>query len=188
MPSILLPFDRFPKEAAIIGRLLAGYSTLELDLMHCVSMVRDDLDAALKTMFRARGETQRISIADALGRNYYRDHKLGTDFEMVISAMRYALKIRNQYSHCIWYDDNTGHLAFVNLEEVAEANDRVTDLGDLTVSHVDLPLLKAQEAYFIFVDRGLAWANHEGRRRAGTLSNHTIVRPRQMKRPPLHIP
>jgi hypothetical protein len=65
---ILAPFLTFHKEAVIIGRLLAGYTTLEVGLMHCVQVVRDDFDAVLKAMFRPWGETSRIDIADALGR------------------------------------------------------------------------------------------------------------------------
>jgi hypothetical protein len=68
--SILAPFLTFHEEAAIIGRLLAGYTALEVGLMNCVQVVRDDFDAVFKAMFRARGETFRIEIADALGRPF----------------------------------------------------------------------------------------------------------------------
>jgi len=63
---ILNAFLNFPNEAAIIGRLLAGYSDLEVGMMHCAQVVRDDLDTVLKTMFRTRGETQRIDVAAVL--------------------------------------------------------------------------------------------------------------------------
>ena len=59
---ILWPFLRFSEEGSIIGRLLAGYTTLEVGLMNCVQVVRDDFDAVLKAMFRARSETSRIDI------------------------------------------------------------------------------------------------------------------------------
>jgi hypothetical protein len=82
MPSrpILNPFLKFPDEAAIIGRLSAGYTTLEVGLMSCVQVVRDDFDAILKAMFRVRSETARIDIADALGRHFYDNRGLGTEF------------------------------------------------------------------------------------------------------------
>lgn len=119
--TILLPFQSpFDKEGAIIGRLLAGYTNLEVGLLHCVQVVRDDFDSVLKAMFRTRGESQRIDIADALGRYYYHDHKLGTKFEMAIGAMRHCLRIRNQYAHCVWWDDRSGKLSFANLEEIAK--------------------------------------------------------------------
>ena len=71
-------------------------------------------------MFRVRGETARINVGDALGRQAYDKLGLRTDFELAVSAMRYCLKIRNQYAHCNWYDDRTGRLAFVNVEDIAK--------------------------------------------------------------------
>jgi len=85
--SILGAFDKFPSEAVIIGKLLAGYTTLEIGLMNCVQIVRDDFDTVLKAMFRTRSERQRIDIADAFGRHYYHAHNLGTQFEMAVSAV-----------------------------------------------------------------------------------------------------
>jgi hypothetical protein len=64
---VMPAFHKFQGEAAIIGRLLAGYAELEIDLLNCVSVVRQDFDATLKAMFRVRGETARINVGDALG-------------------------------------------------------------------------------------------------------------------------
>ncbi len=186
--TILPPFVNFPGEGAIIGHLLAGYATLELDLMHSVQTVRDDLDTCLKVLFRTRGEAQRVQIGDALGRHYYRGHKLGTEFEMAIGALRYCLKIRNQYAHCVWYDDRSGKLAFVNLEEIAKENDLLTDLKDLTRFHVDIQLLMDQEDYFVYTDELLAWVNYEARHRAGKMAVQPLSKPKQISPPPLHIP
>src|SRR5262249_59726894 len=108
---VMPAFHRFQSEAAIIGRLLAGYAELEIALLNCVSIVRGDFDATLKAMFRVRGETARINVGDALGRQAYRELDLGRDFELALSAMRYCLKIRNQCAHCNWYDDRSGRLA-----------------------------------------------------------------------------
>ncbi len=106
--------------------------------MHCVQVVREDFDTVLKTMFRTRGETQRIDIADALGRHYYHSYRLGTQFEMAVGSMRYCLRVRNQYAHCVWWDDHSGNLAFANLEEIATGHDYQTDLKSLTAFHVDV--------------------------------------------------
>jgi hypothetical protein len=100
---ILWPFLRFSEEGSIIGRLLAGYTTLEVGLMNCVQVVRDDFDAVLKAMFRARSETSRIDIADALGRHFYHDRGLGTEFEMGVGAVRHCLKIRKTRSIVVNY-------------------------------------------------------------------------------------
>src|SRR3546814_10168398 len=99
MSTIMPAFDTFPQEGAIIGRLLAGYGEIELSLCMCVVQARDDHDMVFKAMFRPRGETQRIDVADALGRKPYEDAGLGTPFGEVIGAARYCLKIRNPFSH-----------------------------------------------------------------------------------------
>src|SRR4051812_40687191 len=101
--TILPDFVKFQAEANIVGRLLAGYTGLELALMNCVQMVRNDFDATLKMMFRIRSESQRLSLADALARNDYHDLNLGTQFEMMMADFRHCLKIRNQYAHCVWW-------------------------------------------------------------------------------------
>ena len=67
---------------------MAGYTTLEVGLMQSVQVVRDDFDAVLKAMFRPRGEATHIDIADALGRHFYHDRDLGTEFEMAVGAIR----------------------------------------------------------------------------------------------------
>jgi len=102
---VMPAFQRFPAEAAIIGRLLAEYAELEIALLDCVSAAREDFDATLKAMFRVRGETARINVGDALGHQVYDRLGLRADFELAVSAMRYCLKIRNQYAHCNWDDD-----------------------------------------------------------------------------------
>lgn len=188
MSGVVAAFKRFPTEAAIIGRLLAGYADLEIALMHCAQVVRDDLDTVLKTMFRTRGESARIKVADAFGRHAYAEFNLETDFSMAIGATRYCLKIRNQYAHCIWYDDNSGSLAFTNLEEIANKNVYLADMAALTIQHVDVALLKSQAAYYQYAESLLSWVNYEGRTRAGKLKLQLVDRPKQLTPPPLYNP
>jgi hypothetical protein len=168
--------------------LLAGYTNLEIGLMNCVQVVRLDFDTVLKAMFRARGETARIDIADAFGRHYYNDLNLGTEFSMAISAARYCLRIRNQYAHCAWWDDSSGKLAFANLEDIAKGNTRLSDLTTLPTYHIDLPILTDQENYFVYVDNLLSAVNYEGRVRSGTLRSNAIKIPPHPQRPLMHCP
>jgi hypothetical protein len=142
----------------------------------------------LKTMFRTRGETSRIDVADAFGRHHYSKLNLETEFTMALSAIRHCLKIRNQYAHCIWYDDNTGQLAFTNLEEIAKENAFLTDLKSLTILHVDVPLLQSQELYYFYADQFLSWVNFEGRTRSGELKQNHVAKPKQQTQPLLHCP
>lgn len=180
-------FDRFPKEAAIIGRILAGYTDLEIGMMHCVQVATDDFDTTMKVMFRTRGESQRIQIADAMGRHVYEPLKLRTQFEMAISAVRKCLVIRNQYAHCVWWDDNSGKLAFANMEDIATLNDHQSDLSNLPAHHVDVPLLAEQQNYFEYASISLAYVNYEGRFRAKKLQNQPVQKPKQIEPPANYV-
>lgn len=189
MPQTILPaFVKFSTEAAIIGRLLAGYADLEIGMLHCASAVRDEFGTALKVMFRDRGETRRINIADALGRQHYAAVQLETEFSMAIGAVRHCLSARNLYAHCNWYDDNSGLLAFVNLEELAKEKAFVADLTSLDIRHIDVPALQAVERFFVYTDALLGWVNYEGRHRAGKMKVQPLSKPPAVKEPPLSVP
>lgn len=165
--TVLRAFLEFPDEAAQIGRMVPGYTDLEVDVMNCVKSVRQDLDVVLKAMYRVRGESQRLQIADAFGRLGYEALGLRTEFEMAIGAVRHCLKIRNQYAHSLMWNDNSGQLAISNLEELATLNVQVIDLRGMNVHHVDLPLLQAQFAYFEYASDLLIWVLQEGNRVTG---------------------
>jgi len=188
--SIFRAFNRFPDETARVGRMLASYSILELDLLHCVHMGTGDFDAAMKSMFGKRGETRRINDAATLGKPIYDGLGLGKEFGDGVEALRACLKIRNQYAHCTWWDDLSGQLAFANLEDIADDPAlQVSDLGHLPPLHVDLALLREQEGFFDYTDALLAWVNYEGRHRRGLLQSGSVpARPTPQAAPRLHLP
>lgn len=186
--SISKAFTKFPEEGALVGRILSSYTDVELCLMHCVKAAREDLDTVLKAMYRARGETQRVDIADAFGRQTYRELDLGTQFEMAVGAVRHCMKIRNQYAHCVWWDDGTGELAFTNLEELARVNDFVDDLRGVHIRHVSVALLGAQTDYFDYAESLLIWVLHEGNKKAGRPAIQTLAKPHALTPPALSQP
>ncbi len=109
--SILRPFIEFPVEGAIIGRLSAGYSNIKICLLHCVQMARgSDLDTVLKKMSGKRGDTRRIDAAEQLFVSHHPHHGLLGEFNKAVRLVRYCLKIRNQYAHGVWWNDNSGKL------------------------------------------------------------------------------
>ena len=185
--AILRVTQDYPGEAAIIGRMLAGYADLEIDLLYCAKAVRDDLDLTLKAMFRSRGNAQRIDVADALARHPYHALGLGSEFERGVGAVRYCLRIRNLYAHCTWWNDNTGQLAFANLEELAKDNAVIHDLHGLTVHHVTVQHLQAQFSYFEYTDNVLIGVIQEGNRRAGKPDIPGIVVPPDVAQPPKYL-
>jgi hypothetical protein len=185
---ILTQFHGFNVEGEIVGRLLTGYANLEVGLLNCVQMGIGDFDAPLKAMFKVRGESRRIDEGVRLGRRAYTTLGLGEDFERAITAMRHCLLIRNQYSHWIWWNDNSGKMAFANLEDVARRKSKVHDLHSLKRHHVDAALLRSQEAYFSYTDQCLAWVNYEGRYLRGTIAHRVVTKPRRLKKPDLRLP
>jgi hypothetical protein len=188
MTYFMPAFHRFPNEATILGRIMAGYGELEFSLAHCISQAIDDLDMTLKAMFRARGEKQRVQIADALGRKAYSALGLETQFSEAVAGMLFCSQIRNQYAHCMWHDDYTKRLGFVDLEEIVVPNAVIADLKGLTIHHVDVTLLSEQEAYFKFIEQCFTFLNFEGRKRAGKLPSHPALAPKKVDRPLRHIP
>jgi hypothetical protein len=180
---------RFIKEGQSVGRILTGYTNLEVDLMHCVQMgMGGDFDTVLKAMFKQRGESARITKAEALGVAAYQPLGLGADFRNAIKAMRYCLKIRNQYAHWVWWDDSSGKLAFANLEELSKRKRKVPNLDKLKSFHLDMQLLGQQEAYFVYLDRLLTWINYEGRYRTKRLPNNVLgKKPLPPRRPAMKL-
>jgi hypothetical protein len=167
----------YPREAEIIGRLLGGYTSLEVDLMNCVKSVRQDLDTVIKAMYRIRGETSRIRIADAFGRQHYISLGLGQDFQNAIGAMKRCVSIRNQYAHSIWYDDNSGQLAFAHLEKIAEKSEMVNDLFSAEIKHVAIELLTKQFEFFEDTSTLLLWILNEGQKKSGRPCFPSISKP-----------
>lgn len=189
MPTIMPAFNDFPKEGMIIGRLLTGYGELELGLCGCVAQAKGDFNAVFKAMFRPRGETSRIDVADALGREAFRSINLGTSFEEAVSATRYCLKIRNQYAHCYWTANFNRCLGFAELETMARQNNPVSAnlmLGE--AKDIDLPTLEAQESFFVFVNDCLKYLIHEYPVRTGSRSMNAFALPKKGPRPPLCKP
>jgi hypothetical protein len=107
---------------------------------------------------------------------------------MAIGAIRHCLKIRNQYAHCVWFNDNSGKLAFAAVEDIAQQNTFLKDLSNLPIFYVNVQLLDSQEAYFVYTDRLFAWVNHEGRYRAREIATNILHKPTPLPRPDTHLP
>jgi hypothetical protein len=183
MPISMPVFRKFQVEAEIIGRLVVGYGELELDLCNCVAMGIGNLDKAVKSMFGSRSETKRIKIAETLGREPYTNLALGDWFDEAITGIRYCVQVRNQYAHRNFYDDNSGTLAFVNLEELAKREEIVNDLLSLTIKHVAPNLLEEQERYVVYVRATIGFLNYEGFR-SGKIKRNPFGPHEKLVQPP----
>ncbi|SRR6266581_4266208 len=185
--ALMKPFDRFVNEAALVGKMLTGYAVLEIDLMHCVNSVSHDVNAVLKTMFKVRGEKRRVEIANDLGRELFNKIALVADFDFAIAATHHCREIRNQYAHCVWWDDNTPRLAFGAVENIAQ-QDAVVTLADLAPDHVTVQFLQQQLNYFEYTDDFLIWLIRDSLRIQGKQFHPGVQRPAAQAQPALRIP
>jgi hypothetical protein len=185
VPQIMPAFQRHPAEAAIIGRILAGYGELEFLLSMLLGSVVGDLSTANRVLFRGRGEEARLLIADALVRPAMEKCSFQETWTRIFRAMFHCKRIRNQYAHCHWLDDGNNGLFFTQIEKAAK-----TRSGSITLKflHVDTPLLESQEAYFHFVDFGLCYLREVVLMQNGKIRNHTFPPPGEKQAPPLHNP
>lgn len=185
---MLEPLARsFPNEILIIGRILAGYTEIEFWLLSCVDSGTDDFDALTKIMFRTRGETQRIEVADAMGRQKFIALGLGTEFSMAIGSVHHCRKIRNQYSHCNWSPEKDA-LRFIDMEGLAKLHTPVTMKSVLPNQQLTLEILQQQEAYFDYTEEYLFWLADEARTIRGKSAPEAerVPKPKQLKQPPLY--
>lgn len=188
MQNRLFPIHQaYPAEMAIAGRILLDYGELEIDLMNCVQVARKDLNAVFKTMFRTRGEKQRIEIADALGRAVYHALGLGTQFETMVADMQHCRKIRNQYAHAYWHNYGT-HLCFVGLEDLARTHSKIDNLANVPMFEITQGLLDEQTKFIRYTQKQITFLNWEGRFLAGELSSRLGTAPQQLGRPDLRFP
>lgn len=185
MTGILSAFEEYPKEGAIIGRLLAGYGELEFELGNCVGAAIGDTNTAMRVVFRLKGEESRISVVDALIRPDYYRANLKNEYEAMIGAFRCCKKIRNQYAHCHWQSHTTKGLYFTDLEDPAK-----TSIGNIAVSfrHIDVPLLERQEQYFCYCFEWLTYLSHEYGHRVRGEPIHVFAAPKIREKPPLNNP
>jgi hypothetical protein len=179
-------YDQCPKEMALIGKMLAAYGDMEFDLTSAVGVVHST-DMAVKALFRPRGESARVEVADAMARAAYEKFGLGTDWGSTVTKFKLCLKIRNQYAHCQWFWRSDIGLGFVAMEDLAKER-RSLSLTNLTVYPLDLTLLKTQEKYFAHVQAWLRYLTNRYAKKTGQALIFDYPRPTKATQPILHKP
>jgi hypothetical protein len=186
-PRINPALHRRAAEAKILGRILLAFGELEYMIANGADVATDQGDSVKRALYRLRNTQGRIDAADAFMRSKFAAAGLARDYETMMSAVRYCLKIRNQYAHCNWGDDQSlakGGLFFADLREAAGA----TDGWEHQWKHVSPRLLRDQEAYFVYAQDWLFHLEPERLLRAGRLSRNPFPAPLERERPPLHNP
>jgi len=165
--SIKSLYGRFPVEGEIIGRLLAGYTDLEL----CVTLAvvhtsKDSFDSIIKRVYKRMGEQKRIILITQLGIDGFKTLDLEAEFVEGIALFDYCRTIRNQYAHSVFWDDWGENFGFGNLEDIARQALPLKSFNTLPRKPIDVPTLQLQEDYFEHVESYFLWLVNEGRRRS----------------------
>ena len=87
--TIIPAFRSAPDEAILVGRLLSGYSELELEMWNTVHIVTGDLDQAVRELYGERGEKKRISNARRLAES---EPNFSKHFNLILSVQSWLKK------------------------------------------------------------------------------------------------
>jgi hypothetical protein len=170
-----------PKEAALIGRMLAGYGEIEYELCACLGFTMGGgINAAAKVIYAMRGERARIVEADNRMKQHYAAARLTAEYDDSIAAVHWCREVRNLYSHCQWADTPGLGLQFAEIEEAVKQ-----DLPGLplTFHSARLGLLQEQAIYFRYTSRCLTYLAEEFRVRTGQLRLHAWSWPTKLPQP-----
>jgi hypothetical protein len=185
--TIIPAFRNAPQEGQIVGRLLAGYSELEVEMLNCTDLVSGNIDAAVRQLYEMRGEKPRIDATQTATGAAYNGVELGSEHAQTMADMDWCRKIRNQYAHCQWYFTTQEGLCFIDLEGLAKQLARIARVTDVRFP-VNVDLLSRQEAFFKHVQKWFWYLQEQYRARTGALRPSSLVHqlPPAMARPPLH--
>lgn len=175
-------FDRFPKECAIIGRLVAGFGELELGWIVCLALSVDGLSAAAEFIDRQRNDY--VLVGDAHLKPYYEKLGLSEAYGEAIRVFNHCKDIRNKYAHSVWADTN-GRLGFTKFGFIAKSGVSNQDLG---FHPVDLKLLEAQLALFENCQDWLFHLKEEAQANTENRTQILALAPKTMELPPVHNP
>jgi hypothetical protein len=182
MPSLLSEFDDFPRERNLIGEMLLAYGELEFVLVSSISQALSvDIDTSTRILFRVRGESARLLVADAILRPTFSRHQLEAKWITAFSAANHCKNIRNQYAHCHW-QLHEGKLYFINLDEEATDNGEILNV---TFFPIDLSLIERQYAYLEYAAAYLYFLDDRLARKLGKeLSTPPFPEPKSIPQPP----
>jgi hypothetical protein len=196
----LMPaFHRRKKEAAIIGRLIAGYGELEFLLAICSGVALAARrkpnprhtrpqhwhryeNIGIKQFFKIRGERNRIDYAKKQMHKVFFKMEMRTDYIEIMGAMGACLKIRNLFAHSHWADHSKKRgVFFIDLEAAGLAPGKLR----YRFSHADAKTLAKIEDYFWYTFCCLDYLAKEFSVRADVMRGPTD---RPTRLPPLESP
>ena len=183
MSALLSEFKNYPQERALIGDMLLTYGEIEFAIMACMAeTMGNDSNTSARILFRVRGESPRLEVADAIIRPAFKKVGLEGKWSNAIGAARLCKNIGNQYAHCHWqiYENQ---LCFMNVDTMAQSS---VEEMPVTLIPVVLDLVQYQHAYFEYA---LDWLYHlqdTYPKKVGRKPDHDFPEPKSVPAPPLY--
>ena len=119
--SLLIAFDRFPKERELIARMILAYGEIEFAMLDILGAIFKNQQTAVRTLYQLRSESHRLNIVEAIATPWFEQQKMGGHFKEGMTAAFHCKNIRNQYAHCTFVADSEV-LRLAQLEETVEGN------------------------------------------------------------------
>jgi len=187
-PRINPAFDRHPRQATLIGRIVLAYGEIEFSVCRNAGHALDMLAEILNTLYKTRASSARIDFAQSIIAQECKELGLLETLETCVAMVATCTKIRNRYAHCNWAD-TPGHkksgLFYADLENSEfETNTEFFH----HFRHVTPRILKGQLDYFAYTMEWLQFLNHEIAVKQGRLRGHNWPRPIKLKPPLEHSP
>lgn len=137
-------FIKYPEEAKLLGEIVLGYGEIDLSFAMMAGAATGQKFALLHAVNQVRSETARIDIANALASEFFTALGLREYYDYALAAVRYCLKIRNQWAHSQWGDMDPYGLAFTKTDgNVFAPPIKPTEWRSVTIE-----VLRKQEEYF----------------------------------------
>ena len=185
--SLLMSFEKHPRQRELIGNLILAYGELEFILQDILrAVLDDDLMTATRTLYRLRSEANRLSVADAIIRPRMDAQGILPAYLDAYGAIFACKNVRNRYAHA-QYVEEKGELWVGDLDEAAKSSGATTKIRFKLVT---LRHLKQEWEYFCYADHALIYAANQYRIKTGQPLplDAVIPKPRKVQLPRIGNP
>lgn len=137
-------FLNYPEEARLLGELVLGYGELDISFCMMCGIATQRQFELLHAVNQVRSESARLDIANALSVDAFAELGLSREYARTHKAVRFCLKVRNQWAHSQWGDLSPHGLAFTKTDGDVFAR----PLKRTVWNSITADLLRKQEAFF----------------------------------------
>ncbi|RVD55735.1 MAG: hypothetical protein EOS30_29245 [Mesorhizobium sp.] len=171
-------FVSYPEEARLLGELVLGYGELDISFALTAGVATRNKFVLLHAVNQVRSETSRLDLAHALSVGAFTELGLADEYARIHKAIRFCLKVRNQWAHSQYGHGPEKGLAFTRTDgDVFAAPVKPT-----VWNCIKLELLQKQEAYFEYCRRCILTVE-------SNLVPILVGKPAQLQMPPeMHEP